>query len=132
MVGSEHSEIVNYGLFGWRLWGLTPLVRKRLIERGSPELVREFDRDPATFLHGMKLDRQRKAARYLYPQGNVYGPASMFSLWISPLEQLVRKSRGEGAVRRLKQSPILYFRTHPRREVRIIGRLLFPIGELRS
>ncbi|WP_168201338.1 glycosyltransferase [Qingshengfaniella alkalisoli] len=124
--------IVNYGLFGWRLWALTPFVRRRLVSRASPDLIREFDRDPATFLHNMRLERQRKAARYIYPQGNIYGPANIFAFWVPPIERALGKTRGDRALSRLRKSPILYFRTHPRRTMRIIGRLMFPIGEARK
>lgn len=126
------AEIVNYGAFGWRLWLLAPLVRPFVIRHGTEEDVTRYDEDPAGFFRALETPAYRAWAQRLFPQASPYGPFAVFRVWIGPVAFVLRHLSGEDIARRVESDPILFFRTRRTGSIRLLGRFLFPMGELQG
>ncbi len=123
------SRIVNYGVFGWRLWALTPLVRMQVKQRGTRVDLVAFDRDPAGFFATLESPGFRAWARRLYPDKSPLGPGRIFAVWVVPLAWVLARLRGEMVANRFRADPILFTRKIKNPLLRAAGRLVFPMGE---
>ena len=128
---AEQFRIVNYGAFGWRRWGLTPFVRPHVRRRGSDEDLKRFNEDPATFFHSLKSPEFRGLADRLYPDRSVLGPGDVLGTFVTPLAWIAERLGGQTYANGLRRNPVLFFRLLQNPIYRGVGRVLFPIGEVR-
>ncbi|MGI9395478.1 MAG: glycosyltransferase, partial [Boseongicola sp.] len=129
-LGAAHSSrIVNYGLFGWRLWALTPLVRMQVKLRGTRVDLVAFDRDPAGFFAALESPSFRVWKKWLYPDKSPLGPGRIFAVWVAPLAWVLARLRGETVANRFCADPVLFMRKIENPLLRAAGRLIFPMGE---
>ncbi|WP_172292419.1 glycosyltransferase [Pseudoruegeria sp. HB172150] len=127
---AEKYEIVNYGLFGWRRWILTPFVRPHVLKHGTRKDVDAFDRDPAGFMQALRNPDYKRWSDRLYPKRSVLGPGNVFALWIRPLSWFAVQLGGQKYANGLKNNPVLFFRLLRNPLYRAAGRIFFPIGEV--
>ncbi|QQA44631.1 glycosyltransferase [Pelagovum pacificum] len=125
------GTLENYGLFGWRLWGLTPVLDRALSSRVGPDERAALRRDPAAFVHGRWSGTRPRLASALYPRGNMFGPGGLFRLSIPVMAKIVARSGRPDLVDSYRRDPIRFAREMRSPSRRLIGRILFPIGELR-
>lgn len=121
--------IVNYGVFGWRLWLSVPLMSKAYRLRGRGDLATELSADPARFAQEHWLGRHPKLRWLAYSKGSVLGPGKVLRVWVPLIAPLVRRGGGEDAAKRLKKEPVRFARGLRNPVARLAGRLLFPMGE---
>ena len=122
-------RVINYGILGWRRWGLTPLVRPHVARRAAPGDMERFDADPAGFMHGLRSAGHRRIARRLYPSGSVLGPGEVLALLVPPLAWVAGRVGGRALAEDFRSDPVLFFRLLGNPVWRGLGRVLFPIGE---
>ena len=122
-------NIVNYGMFSWRLWSSIPLLASIYRHRGRPDLARELRTDPLGFAQTHWLGRHPKLCWLAYSRANTLGPRQILRVWIPVLKPLVQKRGGESAVNHLRTEPVAFARNLRNPVARAIGRLLFPMGE---
>ncbi|WP_084782549.1 glycosyltransferase family 2 protein [Roseivivax halodurans] len=127
----KRSRIVNYGLFGWRFWFLTPIVAVFYARLSTPKRLHEFLSEPAEFSSQHWAFRRPRLCALLYPQGNVMGPAGIFGMWIPVGRRLFCGRHGSDMLNSFEIDPIMFVRSMRGRTRRIVGRLMFPLGELR-
>ncbi|WP_134681499.1 glycosyltransferase [Paracoccus ravus] len=126
------GEIVNYGLFGWRYWLLTPMIDHLLFKRRvGPDLRAQYRKEPADFARKYWSTNRPMMTRMFYPEGNVLGPRNMLRIWVPLLEPFFARRGGRRAVTALHEDPVRLMRSLNQPLNRIIGRILFPLGELR-
>lgn len=125
-------RVVNYGLFGWRLWILTPIFATVYVRRVSPEKIREFLTEPADFSERHWSSRRPVLARLLYPQDNPMGPGGIFALSIPVMHLAIRLRRRPEMRDSFDKRPIPFVRGMRNPMWRAIGRILFPLGEIRQ
>ncbi|WP_226662002.1 glycosyltransferase [Microbulbifer aggregans] len=126
------AKIVNYGVFGWRYWGLTPVLAMLYARRATPERLRDFLIEPAEFARENWAQQHPFIIGLLYPNADPLGLFRLSRIWVPVMKALARLSgRGElsGAI---VDDPIRFARVMRNPLRRAIGRLMFPCGELRS
>ncbi|PHP26819.1 capsular polysaccharide export protein, LipB/KpsS family [Limimaricola cinnabarinus] len=126
---SRERRIVNYGLFSWRLWSSVPLLATIYRRRGRSDLARELQKHPVGFAQAHWLGRHPVLCWLAYSPANTLGPRQVLRLWIPVLKPLVHQRGGESAVVRLRSEPVAFVRNLRNPVARIVGRLLFPMGE---
>ena len=114
------STVVNYGLFGWRLWGLAPVLAL-VVPRAQRAAFRA---EPSTFAHRYWA----RGAALAFPTGD---PAWPFRFWIPVFARILAAQGLAGHVPRFRRDPVKFVRTLATPLERFAGRLLFPAGELR-
>ncbi|AFT70035.1 Capsule polysaccharide modification protein LipA [Alloalcanivorax dieselolei B5] len=124
-------KIVNYGLFGWRYWLLTPLLALLFAKRATPELQREFLKEPAQFARKNWSQRRPVMTKLLYPDTDPMGPFQVFRIWVRLMSKVARLSGRAHLSKAIEDDPIRFARTMHNPVRRFIGRLMFPCGELR-
>lgn len=126
-------RVLSYGLLGWRLWGLSPVLAATMTARNlDPELVLEFMREPAEFAREKWSPRRPFITGLMYPNANPYGPGGLLRFWKPVLRQiLVRSGRGH-MVNDMMVDPILFVRSMANPVFRLVGRVMFPLGEKRD
>lgn len=122
-------SLVNYGIFGWRR-ALKPVLRPLVRRLASRADRRRFEADPALFLQSLTAPHHRLASALLYPRWPVYGPLGVFRLWTPLVARVVARVGGAQARSRFEADPAVFFRSVPERRWRMVGRLLYPCGEL--
>lgn len=125
-------RIVNYGLFGWRLWLLTPILAALYANRASPDRLREFLTEPFAFSRRHWVTRHPFVTWLLYPGGSPMGPLGIFRVWVPVARRLVRLTGRADMLAAFNQDPILFARNLRRPLRRLLGRVMFPIGEVRT
>lgn len=115
------SVVVNYGLFGWRLWGLAPLIAPFV---GSAEAREAFRAEPSTYAH---LNWTRGAA-LAFPKAD---PVGIFAVWRPVFARILAAQGQAGHIPRFRRDPVKFVRALATPMERFAGRLLFPVGELR-
>lgn len=123
--------LVNYGLFGWRLRILTPILALLYARITTPMRLSEFRADPEAYSKQHWAERRPIVGRLLYPQGNLMGPASIFKLWLPIARRIVAAMGREDMLSAFEADPILFARRLRSPLRRLIGRLMFPLGEVR-
>ncbi|SNT75052.1 glycosyltransferase [Paracoccus seriniphilus] len=121
--------LVNYGIFGWRLWSSVPLLAAVYRHRGRPDLAEELLSNPAEFARNNWSGRHPKLRWLAYSKGSTMGPRKALRFWVPMLKPLVRQRGGEAAVAQLDNNPVLFVRNLRNPLARLIGRVLFPMGE---
>ncbi|MBJ3764367.1 glycosyltransferase [Maribius pontilimi] len=124
-------RLVNYGLFGWRLWLLTPILAVFYGPRLPPERFQEFLTEPFDFSRRHWILRRPLMTGLLYPGGNFMGPGGIFRLWVPIVRKLIDLTGRTEMRIRFDADPIAVTRDMNSRIGRAVGRLMFPIGELR-
>ncbi|MDB6179393.1 glycosyltransferase [Paracoccus sp. Z330] len=119
----------NYGVFGWRLWSSVPLLATVYRHRGRPDLAQELLADPAEFARNNWAGRHPKLRWLAYSKGSTMGPRQALRIWVPLLKPLVRQRGGEDAVERLTKNPVIFVRDLRNPVARMMGRILFPMGE---
>lgn len=125
-------RLVNYGLFGWRMWLLTPILAVVYARIASPERFREFLADPFEFSRLHWITRHPLATWLIYPGGNVMGPFGIFRLWVPVARRMIRATGRADMRESFDRHPIVFARRLRSPLRRIFGRLMFPIGELQE
>lgn len=125
-------RLVNYGLFGWRMWLLTPILAVVYARIASPERFREFLADPFEFSRLHWITRHPLATWLIYPGGNVMGPFGIFRLWVPVARRMIRATGRADMRESFDRHPIVFARRLRSPLRRIFGRLMFPIGELQQ
>lgn len=123
------GPLVHYGLFGWRR-ALKPAVRPFVRKYGSAADLQRFEADPALFFQSLTAPKHRLAARLLYPAWPIYGPFGVLRLSAPLVGMLVGAVSGGGARSAFRADPAAFFRRQTDWRLRLIGRALYPIGEL--
>lgn len=123
--------VINYGLFGWRLWLLSPIVGWVLSLSLDKKEVSEFKKEPALFAHENWAESRPLVSNILYPNGNVLGPWNILGLWKPVIAGNLRKTGNKQLVQEFDKKPIKFVRQLDSRYHRILCRLIFPFGELR-
>jgi glycosyltransferase involved in cell wall biosynthesis len=126
---SKDGELINYGLFSWRLWSSVPLLALAYRKRGRPDLAADLLDDPEAFAKMHWSGRHPKLRWLAYSKASTLGPRQMLRLWVPLLTPLVRKRGGDAAAERLSGNPVVFVRDLRSPTARMIGRLLFPMGE---
>ncbi|WP_371808332.1 glycosyltransferase [Ruegeria sp. HKCCD7251] len=126
--------IVNYGIFGWRLWLLAPILRKVWKRRLTPETKAQYKRNPAKFArsHWTKKRRDRRIVKMCFPDWDVLGPFGVLRIWRPILRPIIKSKRRAGWVEQFDSDPVKFARSQDKKFRRVIGRLLYPMGELRD
>lgn len=124
-------KVMNYGVFGWRLWFLTPIVAVIYARIASFEQFCDFLREPVDYSNRHWASRRPLLAKALYPQGNLMGPAGILKVWYPLVDWLISAQDRPDMQRAFRREPILFVRSLRSSKRRLIGRLLFPIGEIR-
>lgn len=124
-------RILNYGLFGWRLWLLTPIFATFYARIVSPERFREFLVEPADYASQHWRGRRPVLSGLLYPQGNPLGPVNIFKIWFPFIRRLINMKERPDMQEAFEREPILFVRRIRNPISRGISRLMFPVGELR-
>ncbi|MEM0950285.1 MAG: glycosyltransferase [Pseudomonadota bacterium] len=129
---TEQYRVVNHGMFSWRLWGLTPLVRRQLRDRVSKDELAEFNKDPVGFLQSKKDPYFQRLTVRICPTTSVLGPGDVLGVWVMPMAAVARWLGGKKYEVGLRNNPVLFFRLLRNPVYRGAGRILFPIGEVRK
>ncbi|ULB12051.1 glycosyltransferase (plasmid) [Cereibacter azotoformans] len=122
-------QLINYGVFSWRLWFSVPLLVQIYRMRGRPDLAIQLKSDPAKFARKHWALRHPKLRWLVYATGSTLGPGRVLRVWLPLLARLAHWRGGEAAVADLKRNPVLFVRNLRNPIIRLIGRLLFPMGE---
>lgn len=126
---ASSPQLVNYGIFSWRLWSSVPLLAAIYRHRGRPDLASELLANPAEFARTHWTDRQPKLLWLAYSTSSIMGPRQILRMWLPLLTPLVRSRRGEAAAARLTGNPVIFMRNLRNPLARLAGRVLFPMGE---
>ncbi|MBK4218124.1 glycosyltransferase [Paracoccus caeni] len=122
-------KLVNYGIFAWRLWISVPLLALMYRRRGRPDLAEQLQSNPADFARSHWVGRHPQLRWLAYSKGGTLGPRRILRVWLPVLKPLVRKYRDNSAANRFANNPVLFVRNLRNPVARLIGRLLFPMGE---
>ncbi|MGH1369855.1 MAG: glycosyltransferase [Maritimibacter sp.] len=125
------ERIVNYGIFGWRLWLLAPIFAIVYSRVTSPERLIEFRKEPFDFSNKYWAGRRPFIAALLYPEGNLMGPFGVFRVWKPVARKLIALSGRDDLQKSFQDDPVRFARNINDLPKRIIGRLMFPSGERR-
>ena len=128
-MAGQGTRIVNYGLFGWRLWALTPVVRFEVKRRGTRADLPAFDRDPSGFFASLESPRFKVWSQRLYPDRPPLGPGGVLRIWIAPVATAIGLFGNQSAAERFRADPVLFMRRLKNPAARVAGRILFPMGE---
>ncbi|QDY70409.1 glycosyltransferase [Qingshengfaniella alkalisoli] len=124
-------RIVDYGVLGWRLHVLAPIIGWYYAGRGWKKARARLLTEPAEYARKNWAGRHAGLAGFLYPQPTRTEPRKPRRRQ-RLLEPLAYARGGQAAVSRLRADPVLFMRTLDRPASRAIGRVLFPVGELRN
>ena len=91
---AAESAIMNYGLFGWRRWALTPVLQRLYRRRTGQALPLEFSQEPALYARRHWVERHARLAWLLYPESDPMGPFGLFRIWVPILRPLARRQGG--------------------------------------
>ncbi|WP_292025636.1 glycosyltransferase [Maritimibacter sp. UBA3975] len=127
-VRAGQPRIVNYGHFGWRLWLLAPIVDRLYVSKAMPDQSPEFLREPAEYVRRHWSHHRPLQVGLMYPNADALGA---FKVWVPVLSWGLRVTGNHAMVADLKRDPILFVRRSPSKIGQLLGRLLFPRGEMR-
>lgn len=127
--GSRSRGIVNFGVFGWRLWSSVPLLAMVYRQRGRPDLANQLRANPKAFADQHWVGRHPRLRWLAYSNSSTLGPRQVLRFWIRLLQPLVQRRGGDDAVRRLHADPVAFVRNLNNPAAKLVGRLLFPMGE---
>ena len=133
VVGSAEipGQIVNYGLFGWRLYVFKPILRIFVKKKASKSLQRVFEKDPYTFFCGLDEPQYRKYQKIFFPKMDPYGIWGVRrKITVPMVSPFVKKIGGISDLESYQSEPIKFFRDLKPLKYKVIGRILFPAGEL--
>ena len=122
-------RIVNYGVLGWRLWLLTPILGAVYARFATPERLDEFKSEPFEFSRRHWARRRPLVARLVYPGGNSMGPFGIFRLAVPVARGLIGVTGRPEMQKKFDRDPILFARNMRSPWRRAVGRVFFPIGE---
>lgn len=123
------GQLVNYGVFSWRLWSSGPLLALMYRCRGRPDLAKKLLENPADFARTHWLGRHPKLRWLAYSKGGTMGPRRILRFWVPVLKPLLCRYHNPVAAERFADNPVLFVRNLRNPVARLIGRLLFPMGE---
>ncbi|WP_380054334.1 glycosyltransferase [Falsihalocynthiibacter sp. SS001] len=129
---SRPATIINYGLFGWRYWGLSPLIAALYERRGAnPEMIDSFRKEPAEYARFNWSHRHKFITTLLYPNFNPMGPFGILRIWLPPIKLVANVMGKSNLTDALAKDPIYFARSIRSPLRRAVGRIMFPFGELR-
>ncbi|WP_022708562.1 glycosyltransferase [Paracoccus zeaxanthinifaciens] len=123
------KRIVNYGPFGWRLWSSVPMMALVYRRRGRNDLASSLTENPAAFAREHWEGRHSRLCWLAYSKASPLGPQNMLRVWLPILEPVVRRRGGDTAVKHLHSTPIVFVRNIRNPFAKLVGRLMFPMGE---
>ncbi len=126
--------LVNYGIFGWRLWLLSPVLRRVWKNRLTPQTKAIYKRNPARFAREKwtRKKRDKLIVDLIFPDWNVMGPFGVLRAWRPIIRPVLKSKRHPERLEQFDADPVLFARNQDNKLHRIVGRLLYPMGELRE
>ena len=131
-LAEDSGSLVFYGFWGWRRRVIAPAIRRYLKPRIPAESFAILDAEPFDYFNGGYHAVRKLRYRLAFPRGNNYGPFGVLKLLAQALSPFIGRLSGATAREAFDRDPILFMRTAENRWVRLLGRIAFPFGELRS
>jgi capsular polysaccharide export protein len=125
----EDGSIQNFGMFAWRKIFLA-IVSNYLARVLDVREYESFSRNPLGYLRSLPSRKVRLVARFCFPEASIFGAYEWRRVFILPLAKVIFKLRGEDVANSFIRNPVLYCRSAGNRSFRLIGRLIFPSGEI--
>ena len=92
---SKARDLINYGLFKWRLWSSVPLLVRIYRMRGRPDLANYLNNDPAGFARAHWIGRHPKLRWLAYSTAKPIDLRSILRGYFPTFALLRRRSQGK-------------------------------------
>ncbi|QFU74471.1 glycosyltransferase [Halioglobus maricola] len=126
----DDEPVFNLGYFSWRRQ-LKRLIRRYYRDRLSAEELLLFDSNVGRLQAETGSRVLRTLIPYFYSQGSVYGFLKWRALLTPYVSRLILKFWGAAKYDEYIESPVKFVRHHNKPVLVILGRILYPMGELR-
>ncbi|WP_444907902.1 glycosyltransferase [Microbulbifer sp. SSSA008] len=125
----RQEKIINFGFFSWRLpfFKLADSYIEGRLSRGEYAI---FLSDPAEFLSRLENPKYKYAKYFLVSYRSVYGLMGWRKIYVPLIYKILRRFKGAELASEFSQSPVEFCRKLQNPVFAVVGRLLFPSGEV--